>query len=139
MQDIKSTNKQEVSRTGSMSNAKLALIITSPVLIPIALAAVVLFFMFIACGWFFVAMTFFTSVASAAIGIVGIIGTFFNVANGIGAVLLMLGVGLGSLGFIYPTFIIGREMSKGFLILHRELMAKGVEIKEKLLKGLREI
>ena len=143
MQDPKNLNTPEIVQENkdpqTMSNKKLALVIASPVLAPMALAGVVLFFMLIACGWFFVSVTFFTSAAAAAVGIVGIVGAFFNAANGIGAVLLMLGAGIASLGFIYPTFIIGKEMSKGFLILHRELMGKGKEIKDKVLKGLKEI
>ena len=149
MQDHKNLNEPEVAQENetvqeneaqkTMSNKKLALVFASPVLAPMALAAIVLFFMFIACGWFFVAVTFFTSAAAAAVGIVGIIGVFFNAVNGVGAVLLILGAGIASLGFIYPTFIIGKEMSKGFLILHRELMGKAKEIKEKVLKGLKEI
>ena len=130
---------QENKAPQTMSNKKLALVIASPVLAPMALAGVILFFMLIACGWFFVSVTFFTSAAAAAVGIVGIVGAFFNTANGIGAVLLMLGTGIASLGFIYPTFIIGKEMSKGFMILHRELMAKGKEIKDKVMKGLKEV
>ena len=122
-----------------MSNKKLALVLASPILAPMVLAAVVLFFMFIACGWFFVAVTFFTSAAAAAVGIVGVVGAFFNTANGLGAVLIILGAGLSSFAFIYPTFVIGKEMAKGFLILHRELMAKGREIKNNTMKGLREI
>ena len=143
MQDPKNLNTpetvQENNAPKTMSNKKLALVIASPVLAPMALAAVVLFFMLIACGWFFVSVTFFTSAAAAAVGIVGIVGAFFNTANGIGAILLMLGIGIASLGFIYPTFIIGKEMSKGFMILHRELMGKGKEIKDKVMKGLKEV
>ena len=127
----------EVQKT--MSNKKLGLVFASPVLAPMAMAAVVIFFIFIACGWVFVAITFFTSAAAAAVGIVGITGAFFNSVNGIGAVLLILGVGIGSLGFVYPIFIIAKEMSKGFLILHRELMNKAEEVKNKLMKGLKEI
>ena len=123
----------------TMSNTKLALVIAFPVIAPVVLVAVTLFFMVIACGWFFVGVTFFTSAAAAAVGIAGVTGVFFNAANGIGAMLLILGMGIGSLGFIYPFFIIGKEMSKGFLILHRELMNKGREIKEKVKKGLSEI
>ena len=123
----------------AMNNLKLALILSSPVLAPIAVIAVMIFFMFIACGWFFVGICFFTSAAAAIVGISGIIGAFINISNGVGSVLLMLGIGIGSLGFIYPIWVIAKEMLKGFTILHRELILKGKEIKEKLMKGLKEI
>ena len=138
MQINNDTNGQN-KPSKTMSNKKLVLLMSSPMVAPVAFVAVIMFFMFVGCGWFFVAITFFTSICAAAIGIVGIIGAFFNGANGIGAVLLSLGIGLGSLGFVYPTFIIAKEMSKGFLLLHRELMNKGKEIKTKILKGLKEL
>ena len=119
-----------------MNANKAGLIITSPVLALIALAAVILFFLFVASIWFFVAVSFFTSAAAAAIGIVSIIGIFFNLANGIGAVLIMLGVGIGGLGVTYPLFIIAKEMAKTVFILHCELMRKGKEIKEKAMNKL---
>ena len=143
MQDNKNSEERETIREKgipkTMSNTKLALIIASPILAPIIMIAVMLFFMLIACGWFFVSVTFFTAAAAAAVGIVGIIGAFFNAVNGIGAVLLMLGAGIASLGFVYPTFIIGREMAKGFMILHRELMRKGKDIKNQFTKGVKEL
>lgn len=142
MQENNKQNERDVhseNESKTMSNKKLALVIASPVIAPMALAAVMLFFMMIAIGWFFVATTFFTSACAAAVGIVGIVGAFFNMANGIGAFLLMFGTGIASLGFIYPVFIIGKEMAKGFLILHRELMNKWREIKDKVTKGLKEI
>jgi len=119
-----------------MNINKAVLIIASPGLALIALSAAILFVLLIAVIWFFVAVLFLISAAAAAIGIAGIVGTFFNAANGIGAVLLMLGVGAGGLGFTYPLFVIAKEMAKTVFILHCELVRKGKEIKEKAMNKL---
>ena len=119
-----------------MNTKKMALILSSPILTLIALAAAILFFLLISVIWFFVVVLFLTSAASAAVGIVSIIGIFFNTANGIGAVLLILGVGAGGLGLTYPLFIIAKEMAKTVFILHCELMRKGGELKEKAMEKL---
>lgn len=119
-------------KTPTMSNRRFALLLASPILAPMALGAVLMFGMLIGCGWMFVAMTFFTAAASAAVGIVGIIGAFINAVNGAGAVLLMVSCALGGLGFVYPIFIVAREFSKGYLLFSRAFTAKCREVWEKV-------
>ena len=119
-----------------MNSNKVALILVSPVLALTALAAAILFVLLIAVIWFFVVVLFLMSAAAAVIGIVSIAGTFFNTANGISAVLLMLSVGAGGLGFTYPLFVIAKEMAKTVFILHCELMRKVGEVKGKAMKKL---
>jgi len=119
-----------------MSNKKLCIVLASPVLIPSAVVAAVMYGMLIGCGWLFVSMTFFTAAAAAIIGILGIVGAYMNLINGIYAALIMLGCGLCSLGFVYPAFAIAREFSKGFSALRLQLTAKAKELKEKAVRWL---
>lgn len=118
----------------TMSNRKFAAILASPILAPLSMAPVIMFGMFIACGWMLVATTFFTAAGAAAVGIIGMIGAYQNVANGIGAVLLMLGGSLMGFGLVMPIFKIAKEFCNGFLVLNRELCAKAKELWKKAVK-----
>lgn len=116
----------------TMSNKKFGIILASPILAPIILCAVIMLFMFVGCGWLFVAMTFFATASAAAIGIIGIAGAYVNLAAGIGAVLIMLGIGLSGLGLSYPLFCISKEFFKGFSALSEEMLKKMKEIKSEV-------
>ena len=132
----KMSNEATTQTEQPMSNKKFATVMASPILIPMALVTVMLYGILLGCGWFFVAITYFTAIAAVGVGVLGIIGAYMNMANGLGAVLLLLGSGIFSLGFVYPIFVIAKEFSKGYSALYKQLLIKGKELKGKVMKGL---
>ena len=121
-------NHQEKPDSSIMSNRKFFLLLASPVLLPLAMAPVLLFGMLLLCGWLFVAMVFFSGAAAAAAGAVGIAGAVANAANGTGAVLLLLSVGLAALGAVYPVLVLAVEFGRGYRQFSRVFLAKAKEL-----------
>ena len=132
----KCSNEANVQTEQAMSNKKFAAVLASPILIPMAIITVMLYGMLLGCGWMFVALTYFTAIAAVGVGVSGIVGAYMNAANGMGAVLLLFGSGIFSLGFVYPILAIAKEFSKGYSALYRQLLIKGKELKGKVMKIL---
>lgn len=115
-----------------MSNKKFAFILGSPIILPTILALVLVFGMFIGCGWFFVGITFFVALASAITGVMGIFLAYINIANGIGAILLAAGIGLIGLGLTFPLLCIAKEFYSNYRVLSKQLVDKFIELKNKV-------
>ena len=114
-----------------MSNRQYLLLLASPLLVPLAMAPVLMVGMLLLCGWLFVATTFFAGASAAVLGAVGIAGAVANAVNGTGAVLLMLGIGVGALGLVYPILVIAVEFGRGYRQLCRAFLAKTKELLKK--------